>query len=170
LNTTWAAAGGKCRIGMPGEAVAMIDEIDVGSACSCRANAMNDPKRDQSINQVNITPGVQGRQGAFSLVHPRPARELTRTCESSWVNLLSRFNLMLAVQSCLKKHFRSHLTQITSISLAVSPHMRGVSRSSRTRGGMRWTRQRRAHRQSQGELNLVSDLRRADERCCFRFH
>ncbi len=39
----------------------------------------------------------------------------------------------------------------------VPPPQRGVSRSSRTRGGMRWTRQRRACDVSQGELNLVSD-------------
>jgi hypothetical protein len=48
------------------------------------------------------------------------------------------------VQPPLQKYFVSRFTQITSISPAVSPHMRGVSRSSRTRDGMRWTRQRRA--------------------------
>jgi hypothetical protein len=35
---------------------------------------------------------------------------------------LNRINLMLAVQSCLQKYFRSRLTQIKSISLAVSSH------------------------------------------------
>src|SRR5258708_36354585 len=44
------------------------------------------------------------------------------------------------VQPPLQKYFPSRLTQIKSIILAVSSHMRGVSRSSRTRGGMRWTR------------------------------
>ena len=57
-------------------------------------------------------------------------------------DLLNGINPMLAVQSCLQKYFCSRLTQIKSISLAVSSHSRGVSRSSRTRGGMRWTRQR----------------------------
>jgi hypothetical protein len=54
--------------------------------------------------------------------------------------LLNKFNLIWVVQPCYQKFSPSRLTQITSISLAVSPHMRGVSRSSRTRGGMRWTR------------------------------
>jgi hypothetical protein len=46
------------------------------------------------------------------------------------------------------RNFRNiafRLTQITSIFLAVSSHLRGVSRSSRTRGGMSWS----LHRQSQ---------------------
>jgi len=55
-------------------------------------------------------------------------------------NLLNRIKLMLPVQSSLQKYSDSILTQITSITLAVSSHIRGVSRSSRTRGGMRWTR------------------------------
>ena len=42
---------------------------------------------------------------------------------------------------------------------------RGVSRSSRTRGGMRWTRQRWARDVIAGRFP-VSDRRRADERCC----
>src|SRR5712692_7918528 len=52
----------------------------------------------------------------------------------------------LPVQPCLQKYFPSRLTQITSISLAVSSLWRGVSRSSRTRGGMRWTRERQARK------------------------
>src|ERR1700726_3558016 len=46
------------------------------------------------------------------------------------------------VQPLLQKYSGFPKTQITSISAAVSSHMRGGSRSSRTRGGMRWTRQR----------------------------
>jgi hypothetical protein len=68
-------------------------------------------------------------------------------------DLLKRINLIWVVQSLFQKYSASRFTQIKSISLAVSPHERGVSRSSRTRGGMRWTRQRRAHRQSQGGFN-----------------
>ena len=45
------------------------------------------------------------------------------------------------------------------------PH-RGALRTSRTRGGMRWTRQRRARKGSQGGMNPVSDCRRADGRRC----
>jgi hypothetical protein len=52
--------------------------------------------------------------------------------------------LICPVQPHFKKYSHSRLTQITSISLAVPPPTRGVSRSSRTRGGMWWTRQHRA--------------------------
>src|SRR3954470_7974371 len=47
------------------------------------------------------------------------------------------------VQYFGEKHIGSHLTQIKIITLAVSSHQRGGSRSSRTRGGMRWTREYR---------------------------
>jgi len=43
-----------------------------------------------------------------------------------------------------QKYSASRLPQIKLTVSAVSSHMRGGSRSSRTRGGMRWTRQRRA--------------------------
>jgi hypothetical protein len=46
------------------------------------------------------------------------------------------------VQPHLQKYFPSQLPQINSTTPPVSSHSRGVSRSSRTRGGMRWTRQR----------------------------
>ena len=59
-------------------------------------------------------------------------------------DLLNGIKLMLAVQSSLQKYFGFRAPQITSRTLAVPPHTRGVSRSSRTRGGMRWTRQRLA--------------------------
>jgi transposase len=56
-----------------------------------------------------------------------------------------------------QKYSASPLTQINSRSAAVSTH-RGADRaSSRTRDGMRWTRQRRHERQSQGGLRPVSD-------------
>src|ERR1700722_8786445 len=50
------------------------------------------------------------------------------------------FNAIPPVQSYLKKYSSSRPTQITSIFPPIPPHSRGVSRSSRTRGGMRWTR------------------------------
>src|SRR6266481_9832207 len=55
-----------------------------------------------------------------------------------------------------QKYFPSRLTQISCISLTVSSHQRGDRASSRARGGMRWTQGRKARRQSQGEMNLVS--------------
>ena len=57
-----------------------------------------------------------------------------------------------AVQPHLQKYFCSGFTQITSISSTVSSRKRAVSRSSRTRGGMGWTRQRRARAVSQFEF------------------
>src|ERR1700682_3953571 len=67
-----------------------------------------------------------------------------------------------------EKYFCSHSPQITSRTLAIPPHQRGVSRSSRTRGGMRWTRQRQARNVVAGRVGErpVSDRQRADERCC----
>ena len=62
----------------------------------------------------------------------------------------------MPVQPLLQKYFCSRLTQISCISKLSRLDKRGVSRSSRTRGGMRWTRERQARRQSQGEMNLVS--------------
>jgi hypothetical protein len=64
----------------------------------------------------------------------------TATDLRATVDLFNRINLMLAVQPHFQKYSPSRLTQIKSTTLAVSSHSRGVSRSSRTRGGMRWTR------------------------------
>jgi hypothetical protein len=54
-------------------------------------------------------------------------------------NLLKRINVIWVVQSHLKKYSASWFAQITFRTHAVSSHSRGVSRSSRTRDGMRWT-------------------------------
>src|SRR5215213_10796953 len=45
----------------------------------------------------------------------------------------------LPVQPHFEKYFGFLPTQITTVVRAVSSHQRGVSRSSRTRGGMQWT-------------------------------
>src|SRR5437763_11320690 len=47
------------------------------------------------------------------------------------------------VQSCVEKYFAFSETQIRCIDGVSRPEKRGVSRSSRTRGGMRWTRRHR---------------------------
>src|SRR5882762_6313027 len=66
-----------------------------------------------------------------------------------------------------EKYFCFHEPQINSRTFRIPPHQRGVSRSSRTRGGMRWTRQRFARDGIAGRVErLVSDQQRADERCC----
>src|SRR5271169_4987843 len=52
----------------------------------------------------------------------------------------ARFGVIWAVESHSQKYFRFAPTQITGISASVSAHLRGVSRSSRTRDEMRWTR------------------------------
>ena len=69
-----------------------------------------------------------------------------------------------------EKYFGSHLPQIRSRTFRVPPHQRGVSRSSRTRDGMRWTRQRFARDGIAGRVGErpVSDQQRADERCSSR--
>jgi hypothetical protein len=59
-------------------------------------------------------------------------------------NFLSQFNAICLVQSLAQKQFPSRPPQISTINSAVSSLTRGVSRSSRTRDGMRWTRQRQA--------------------------
>src|SRR5471032_1494917 len=52
-----------------------------------------------------------------------------------------RINLMLPVQSSLQKYFRSLLTQITCISLAIPAHTEGRFAIVTDVGcGMRWTR------------------------------
>jgi hypothetical protein len=68
-----------------------------------------------------------------------PSYKTTPTDLRAQPNLLNGIKLMLPVQSHLQKYSGSLLTQITCISHAVSSRWRGVSRSSRTRGGMRWT-------------------------------
>src|SRR4051812_35382634 len=45
----------------------------------------------------------------------------------------------LLVQPHFEKYFGFLSTQITTVVRTVSSHQRGVSRSSRTRGGMQWT-------------------------------
>src|SRR5450631_1359800 len=79
----------------------------------------------------------------------------------------ARFGVVGAVESHSKKFFRSAPTQITSITTAVSSHTRGVSRSSRTRDEMRWTRQRWAS-EAQGGLLSVSGWRHARRRRSLR--
>src|SRR5712664_2398641 len=48
----------------------------------------------------------------------------------------------ISVQPLAQKYSAFVVGQITDLTPRVPPHYRGVSRSSRTRGGMRWTRQR----------------------------
>jgi hypothetical protein len=60
-----------------------------------------------------------------------------------------------------QKYFGFRSTQISSLIRTVSSHQRGDRASSRPRDGMRWTQGRQARRQSQGEMNLVSEMRRA---------
>jgi hypothetical protein len=63
------------------------------------------------------------------------------------------FKLIWVVQSPWQKQFAFAVGQISSISL---PHLiprRGGSRSSRTRDGMRWTRQRWAREMTAGQVS-----------------
>jgi hypothetical protein len=71
------------------------------------------------------------------------------------------------VQPCLQKYFASPVGQIISTSSRHPTPPEGRWPSSRTRGGMRWTRQRFARDGIAGQVErLVSDQQHADERCC----
>src|SRR5450432_1793305 len=71
------------------------------------------------------------------------------------------------VQPCLQKYFASPVGQIISTSSRHPTPPEGRWPSSRTRGGMRWTRQRLARDGIAGQVErLVSGHRHADERCC----
>jgi hypothetical protein len=71
---------------------------------------------------------------ASGLFRPVPEVRLPRQASLRVpADLLSRINLMLAVQSCSQKYFRSRLTQIKSISRTVPTH-RGAYRDRHGRG------------------------------------
>src|SRR5882724_11187699 len=72
------------------------------------------------------------------------------------------------VESRLQKYSGFQAPQIKSTTIRIPPHQRDVSRSSRTRGGERWTRQRQARNVVAGRVGErpVSDQQRADEGCC----
>src|SRR5450432_2322572 len=84
------------------------------------------------------------------------------------MNLLKQINLIWAVQSSLQKYFCFRLTQITSRTFRIPSHTEGRFAIVTDVGhGMRWTRQRFARDGIAGRVErLVSDHRRADERCC----
>jgi len=58
----------------------------------------------------------------------------------------------ISVQPRCEKYFCFRAPQITSRTFRIPPHNRGVSRSSRTRGGGRWTRQRQARNVMAGRV------------------
>ena len=53
--------------------------------------------------------------------------------------LLNRIKLICPVQSLVEKYFAFAVGQIKFTTRAIPSQQRGVSRSSRTWGGMRWT-------------------------------
>ena len=71
------------------------------------------------------------------------------------------------VQPLLKKYSVFPKTQITLYPPPSRPDQRGVGHRRERWGGLRWTRQRRVCKGSQGGFP-VSDDRHADERCCSR--
>jgi len=66
---------------------------------------------------------------------------------------LNQINSMLPVQPHPKKYSAFAVGQIIAIVSPIHPGKRGVSRSSRTRGWMRWTQRRRARWWSQGGVS-----------------
>jgi hypothetical protein len=77
------------------------------------------------------------------------------------------FMVICLVQSLPKKQFPSRPPQISTRNPPSHPSRGADRESSRTRGGMRWTQQRRREACSQGGF-AVSEQQRADERR-FRF-
>jgi hypothetical protein len=146
------------------------------SAISAFARVFDAPCRCAADPGSTLRVAISGNIGPGSAVHreerciasgTHPLGNVARLRARR--NLLKRINVIPPVQSCLQKYFCSHLTQITSRTLAIPPHYRGVSRSSRTRGGMRWTRQRFARNVIAGRVErFVSDQQHADERCMLR--
>jgi hypothetical protein len=94
-----------------------------GRATAVKLSALNCPEENGFAPRISSLIAVLGHRPAF--------------CGNAV--LLKRINVIWVVQSPQQKYACSLLTQITCISLAVSSHRRGGSRSSRTRGGMRWT-------------------------------
>jgi hypothetical protein len=85
----------------------------------------------------NRDPGSRG--GLSSAVHRRDSSG--QSALRAQPDLLNWINVMLPVQSSLQKYFRSLLTQITCISLAIPAHTKGRFAIVTNVGlGMRWTR------------------------------
>ena len=147
---------------------------------SCAARHRDRLKSSVAVRLMTAVPNDVGQISCVGWAkrqrahHPRRARRWarpTRLCppyETPFFGSLAKtiyhsdFNLIWVVQSLLAKIFRFRRRANQFYQLAPSqPGKRGVSRSSRTRDGMRWTRQRRRARWSQGEVELVSGSRRA---------
>ena len=119
-----------------------------------------------------------GSRGATSDVDTFRASALGATADrwptrrSGYVryDFLKRPSLLICPCRVLfAKVFLFSLPQITSRTFRVTLPLEGVSRSSRTRGGMRWTRQRFARDGIAGRVErLVSDQQHADERRLLR--
>jgi hypothetical protein len=93
--------------------------------------------------------------------------EVTRLRQKT--NLLCRFKLIWVVQSSAQKYTAFPRTQISGYFHPSRPGKRGVSRSSGTRDGMRWTRQRQARDVVRRADSSVSEHRAQDDgACCVR--
>jgi hypothetical protein len=77
-------------------------------------------------------------------------------------NYPNRFNLIWAVQWSFQIYFALYRPQIRCITALSRLGNRGVSRSSRTRGGMWWTRQCRRAGCSQGDFRERATARKMD--------
>ena len=95
------------------------------------------------------------RLAKYRTIRPAQYAALSRALRSCFVSRASeisrpgrdkttrRANHPKPVQTFAQKYFAFAVGQITDLTSRVSPDERGGSRSSRTRGGMRWTRWRR---------------------------
>ena len=129
---------------------------DVGQISKILSSCVGWAKRQRAHHPRRARDGGHGASAPLSTLRNSVWGSLAKTiCHSD-------FNLIWVVQSLLAKIFRFLRRANQFYQLAPSfPGKRGASRSSRTRDGMRWTRQRRRARWSQGEVELVSGSRRA---------
>jgi len=133
--------------------------LSVRLEAQCRARAVSPNlatiiAKPQGINASARTGPTLLRRGRSLLAHfgsvvtsdLSPECALKRTSvDGSYSHMKSfarraRFSVVGSVHSHSKKYFRSVFSQIISMSTPVSSQRRGVSRSSRTRDEMRWTR------------------------------
>jgi hypothetical protein len=112
-------------------------------------------QRNSDIYKRSISVRARASSASLSIkirvasITRSPHRSCRRGQSHQKSNLSSNFKLIWVVQSLAKKYSAFSQTQITTISIPVPAHMRGVSRSSRTLGrdavdaaasGVRWDR------------------------------
>jgi hypothetical protein len=122
----------------------------MGGANGSRECAPDDKLRD--THQFEFTEMMGFAKGSTHPTSYEPRDRALRSCFASRASEISRpgrdkttrrANHPKPVQPSAQKYFAFAVGQITDLTSPVSPDERGGSRSSRTCGGMRWTRELR---------------------------